>query len=839
MKENVVDHDRYRARRRPVARNVPTIAILLVVSMTLFPLAPGARGAGKGEKGEIFPAEVLLQDRPADLKLLTDLEIDVDAVFRDRARCYLLEEEMEKLVALGFLVERIPDEAREEGLREKAAREAAEGAPLPGGAAPGAALSIPASYHTYATLTSELQAIAAARPDLVRLYSLGQSVQGRELWMMEISDNPGTPEDEPEIRYIAAMHGDEVVGKELTIGLIHYLLDNYGTDPRVTHLVDEAEIWLMPSMNPDGTELVQRYNAAGYDLNRNFPDQFTDPTDTVTGRQPEVQAVMNWGYAHNGNVSANFHGGSLVANYPYDGTTSGSNTYSACPDDVPMVSLARSYADHNPSMFASNSDDSFFNGICNGADWYVVRGGMQDWNYVYRGDWHITLELGTKWPAASTLPTYWTENIESMLSYFERAFDGVRGVVTDAVTGAPLRATIKVVGNAQLTFSDPAVGDYHRLILPGAYTLEVSAPGHVTSLETEVVVPAGGGAVRRDVALAPLAVELQPTSYRVLDGASGNGTLDPGETTDFSVILRNLGLSATGVTGTLQPIGWYASVPRASAAYPNIAVGASAQCLSPYYSVSLSPGAPPGNKVGFVVRWSASSRSGTTDPFFVPAGARTCTTVVSTGPPQSIPDRASRSSSLAFAPTLEIDEVNAYVDVTHPYKGDLAITLRSPSGTPVVLHDRTGGSADNVIGWFDAQITPAEPLARFVGEDAAGTWTLTATDAVPANTGTLNTWSLEVCGRPFEARPPEMMLKSVTKGAGHVRLEWWPYPGLTSYRVYRAESAQSAAGFADVTASDPDPADTQFEDASPAPLLYYLITGVGPRGEGPWGAYGQ
>ena len=832
-----VTEPRRPSRCRPLPAMLATAFAVAVAAVALAALAPAASAAGRGEPGTVFPVEVLLQDRLEDLKTLHLLDIDIDAVSFDRARCYVLDEELDKLAALGFLVRRIPDEARLEAEREKAA--AAQAGPAGQGLLPSAPGSIPSAYHTYATLTSELQSIAAARPDLTRLESLGQSVQGRELWMMKISDNPGISEDEPAVRYIAAIHGDEVVGKEISIGLIHYLLDGYGTDPRVTALVNNTEIWILPSMNPDGTELSQRYNASGSDLNRSFPDQFSDPNDTPTGRPAEVQAVMNWGFVHSVNLSANFHGGVLVANYPFDGQPAGQSIYSACPDDVPFVSLARTYADHNPSMYASNSDASFWNGICNGADWYTVTGGMQDWNYVYRGTWDITMELGTKWPAASTLPSYWSENLESMLSYFERAQEGVRGVVTDAVTGAPLKATIKVAGNAQPSYGDPDAGDYHRILLPGTYTIEVSAAGHVTALLNNVVVVPGGPATRRDVALQPSTINLQPSNFRVLDGTGGNTFLDPGETTDFSVILRNLGGYASNVTGTLVPIGQYATVNRASAAWPAIAVGASAQCLSPYFNVSLSPLTPAGSKIGFVVRWSASSKTGTTDPFFVPAGARTCTTVASTGAAVSIPDRASASLNVSFPASMEIDEVNVYANVTHPYTGDLTVAVTSPAGTPVTLHNHTGGSADNVIGWYDSQLAPAEPLSRFAGESSSGTWTMKVTDTIPVNTGTLNSWSLEVCGRPLEARPPEMSLRSVTKSAGKVVVDWWPYPGLNSYKVYRASSASAAASFSNVTPSDPNPADTRFEDASAGALYYYLITGVSPRGESPWGHYGQ
>ena len=180
--------------------------------------------------------------------------------------------------------------------------------------------------------------------------------------MVKVTKNPDLEEDEPEVRYIAAMHGDEVVGKEMCVNLLHHLVDSYGVDPRITALVDTTEIWLLPSMNPDGTALNQRYNASGIDLNRNFPDQFTDAVDSTMGRAIETAHVMNWGYAHATNLSANFHGGALVANYPFDGTPTGESIYATAPDDALLRSLSRSYVDTNGPMALSNADPSWDRG---------------------------------------------------------------------------------------------------------------------------------------------------------------------------------------------------------------------------------------------------------------------------------------------------------------------------------------------------------------------------------------------------------------------------------------------------------------------------------------------
>ena len=133
--------------------------------------------------------------------------------------------------------------------------------------------------------TTELQTLAASYPKLATLASAGKSVQGKDLWYLRITS--GAETGKPKLLYVSSMHGDEVTGKEMMVYLIRELLTHYGGDPRVTSLVDNANIYIMPSMNPDGTALQQRFNANGVDLNRDFPGLDESPFATE-GRAPET-----------------------------------------------------------------------------------------------------------------------------------------------------------------------------------------------------------------------------------------------------------------------------------------------------------------------------------------------------------------------------------------------------------------------------------------------------------------------------------------------------------------------------------------------------------------------
>ena len=340
-------------------------------------------------------------------------------------------------------------------------------------------------------------------PTLCKRYDLGMSYNGRHLWAIKISDNIATEEDEPEFAYISTMHGDEIIGVKMCMLLIDDLLTNYGTDPQVTALVDDVEIWIVPLMNPDGYDRTTRTrnNAQGYDLNRSFPDlgESNDPS----GYPTEVGLLMNWHGGQSITLAANFHGGALVANYPFDNEDSGSR-YSDYQDL--MVDISETYSILNPPMWNSSS---FYHGITNGADWYIIDGGMQDYAWHFHGCTEVTIELGTKQPSASTIGQYWSDNHDAMLAYMEKCLIGVRGIVTDAMTGDPVAATVTVVGRYQNLHTDPDVGDYHRMLLPGTYDLRFEADGYDPLVVTDVVV-SSGAATRLDVQLGQPAALQSP-----------------------------------------------------------------------------------------------------------------------------------------------------------------------------------------------------------------------------------------------------------------------------------------------------------------------------------------
>ena len=375
-------------------------------------------------------------------------------------------------------------------------------------------------YHSYADMTALLQAYEAAygasqstNPDICRLYSLGQSVQGRELWAMLITDNPDAEELEPEFKYVSTIHGDETVGTEMCLYFIDHLLTQYGVTDRISQLVDGTALWVVPLMNPDGHTLGSRYNANGFDLNRSFPSWPSEFSGTkfdgapldLQGRPPEVQHVMQWTADNSFTLSANFHAGALIVNYPFDDDGKGTGNDAPTPDDALLEYVSETYSMFNTPLYTS-SVPYFPKGIANGSTWYQIDGGMQDWNYRYVACNEVTIELSVnKSPNAGTLAALWDDNRDAMIAYAEMAGIGVRGRVRDELTNEPVYARVEVAGNGQPAFTDPGFGDYHRMLLPGTYTLEFTAPGYIDKQKTGIVVTEGG-AVRVDVKLTPLVV---------------------------------------------------------------------------------------------------------------------------------------------------------------------------------------------------------------------------------------------------------------------------------------------------------------------------------------------
>jgi hypothetical protein len=115
-------------------------------------------------------------------------------------------------------------------------------------------------YRTYEQVTEMMQTMADHHPDITSLQSLGKTLEGRDVWMLQVANPAGVPVDQrPALLVAANFEGDQLIGSELALATAHHLLHEYEADEAIQALVDEHVFYIVPRVNPDGAE---RYFAA-------------------------------------------------------------------------------------------------------------------------------------------------------------------------------------------------------------------------------------------------------------------------------------------------------------------------------------------------------------------------------------------------------------------------------------------------------------------------------------------------------------------------------------------------------------------------------------------------
>ncbi|CAF1003524.1 unnamed protein product [Adineta ricciae] len=340
-------------------------------------------------------------------------------------------------------------------------------------------------YHNYSQITNFLHNIAAIYPMKATVFDIGKTEGGRSLWAIAISAY--APDRHvllrPEVKYIGNMHGNEVVGLELLLSLIEYLLTS--NDNQVVELINRSRIWIMPTMNPDGLELSRygdcsttngRYTLNNIDLNRNFPDYFGTQLASPI-RALETEAIMSWIGAVPFVLSANFHGGAFVINIPYDRYYIGKQSISS-DDDVYQV-LAKSYMTRigEMSRFCDIKNDEVGTAV-HGADWYEIIGSMQDYGYLNYGTIEMTMEISCcKYPTEDLLMPYWNVNRDAMIELLFQAQRGVKGLILNEYS-QPIPFTQIMIDDRRPVINVTPLGEFWRILLPGVYTLKVFFRGY-------------------------------------------------------------------------------------------------------------------------------------------------------------------------------------------------------------------------------------------------------------------------------------------------------------------------------------------------------------------------
>ena len=296
-------------------------------------------------------------------------------------------------------------------------------------------------FYTLNEVILEIDSMKMLYPNLITTkQSIGNTVEGRPIYMVKISDNPDLTESEPRVLYTALHHAREPQSMMQMIYFMYYLLENYGTDPEATYLVNNRELYFIPVVNPDGYEYNRTTNpngggfwrknrrnngsSYGVDLNRNYgPYEYwnapnggssTSPSsDTYRGTapfsEPETAAIRDFIAGKGIKNTLNYHTYSNLLIYPYG----------ALGHETPDSLIFREYA----------KDMTQFNGYVYGTDIqtvnYSTRGNSDD--YMYDGDtglngdkiFAMTPEVGSTgfWPSQPEIFPLAIENLFPNLYY--------------------------------------------------------------------------------------------------------------------------------------------------------------------------------------------------------------------------------------------------------------------------------------------------------------------------------------------------------------------------------------------------------------------------------------
>ncbi|MBN1336291.1 MAG: succinylglutamate desuccinylase/aspartoacylase family protein [Deltaproteobacteria bacterium] len=329
-------------------------------------------------------------------------------------------------------------------------------------------------------LLEALEDLADQVPDRVEYVDLGDSVAGRDLAAVRLGQGPWT------VRVTGAHHGDEPVSGTLALAVAEALA--WGAPP-------EAQVWILPHVNPDGVVAGTRYNRSGVDLNRNYDYAWSDAEFRSGDRpfsEPEVRAVRALAAWRPPTSGLALHAGARNLTWPWNHTTQDS------PDEDLMSDLADAYA----GRCTAEGFETM-----NGAEWYITHGDSNDWSYGRRATLDFTVEVSREGaPDASGTARVVEAHLDAILDFLARP-PQVVGTVLDAEDGQPLEATITPAGG-QPSVSAPD-GGFARFLPEGEHVLAFSAPGWEPAFRT---VEASEGVTQT--------VEVRLERAALLDGSS-------------------------------------------------------------------------------------------------------------------------------------------------------------------------------------------------------------------------------------------------------------------------------------------------------------------------------
>jgi hypothetical protein len=371
---------------------------------------------------------------------------------------------------------------------------------------------VPTGYVDPASLEAFLLAENAAHPTITQLMVIGQGRQGRNIYALEISNNPGVAEDKPAISFNGLHHAREVATPHVIMDIITYLTDGYAAgNPQVVNWVNQYKIYCIPMVNPDGSFHVHEVNDfhrknmhavctatnPGVDLNRNYPYHWgsgavncergsgssgSTCADSYRGgapaSEPETVAMMALAAQTRPVIAVSYHSYGEFIDYPY--ACNDGNPDQSMPEHFIIDELMSGAADAIAAAGGPIYD--VYSPIAIGP----VNGDDTSWYYAHNGTYALIIEMGTSFqPSFAVGMQQVAHNRAGWLYLLERLGEARLDVrAADHLTGDPLAARVELLDFVMDTGEWPRTSDAvfgrSRWMVPGfdTYTVRVSASGY-------------------------------------------------------------------------------------------------------------------------------------------------------------------------------------------------------------------------------------------------------------------------------------------------------------------------------------------------------------------------
>ncbi|KUM74623.1 zinc carboxypeptidase [Streptomyces sp. ISL-22] len=420
-----------------------TAALAALLALTLAAPLTGNESANADSAAKAAPSaddvrqyEIHMHSTAKDRTALQQTGVTVDEVHGHGVVVSGRADQIKKLRALGYDVTRlgaVPDRsAGEDDIRIH---------DFPSG---------DSRYHNYAEMTSEINTLVSANSSIASQRVIGQSYQGRNIVAIKISDNVATDESEPEVLFTHHQHAREHLTVEMALYLLRELTSDYGSDSRVTNMVNNREIWIIPDLNPDGGEYdiaTGSYRSwrknrqpnsgssyVGTDLNRNWNYRWgccggssgSPSSDTYRGASaesaPEVKVVANFvrsrvvGGVQQIKAGVDFHTYSELVLWPFGYTYSDTTTGMTADDRNAFAAVGQKMAASNGYTAEQSSD------------LYITDGSIDDWLWGSQKIFGYTFEMyprsssgGGFYPPDEVIERETSRNRDAVLQLLENA----------------------------------------------------------------------------------------------------------------------------------------------------------------------------------------------------------------------------------------------------------------------------------------------------------------------------------------------------------------------------------------------------------------------------------